>query len=134
MSTPKITGLRSADAIPVGATLVRSYWTVPIYGTHLECGSQTAALESAIERAAEAQQRSSLIDFEPRVWIDLRWQMKWPADHGAGVYTSGLDSTVERWEFETIADARACLDRIVTLAKRPLVVTPPSRVRQDLGL
>jgi hypothetical protein len=121
MTTTHTDGLSSATSIPVGATIVSTRWHIAgHYGPSIESyDTQRDALVAGIaqteERVAQYSRGQHHVSAE-RLTVDLRWKMKWPANspdaNGRTSPASGIETTVSRSRYETLADAREHLDRI----------------------
>lgn len=100
-------GFESVASIPQGATVTRTYWTVPQHGTiGDDFSTQGAAIRAAIERREAYLATLQPGHFVPStIYVDLRWGMQYP-DGG------GVDLTMQRTTYDTLADARDHLARI----------------------
>jgi len=109
----KTTGFHDAGLVPVGSVLAHAYWTTPTgYTTGTdEYASRGDALLAAI-RAKEAQVAEHArgmnrsVPLPERITIDLRWHLKYPNG-------GGLETVAERCEYESIAEAKAALQRLI---------------------
>lgn len=114
----KTTGLDKAALIPVGATLTDAYWTVaPKHGRDQGHATQAEAIaeglayqQGLVDRHNAANQASGYHYPHPESFaVDLRWTLTYPAG-------GGLDTVIERFTYESLADAQAHLDRIAKYA------------------
>lgn len=100
-------GFESVASIPQGATVARIYWTVPQHGTRGdEFPTQGAAIRAAVEQRETYLATLQPGNFVPEtIYVDLRWDMQYP-DGG------GVDLTMQRTTYDTLADAKDHLARI----------------------
>lgn len=98
----------SAKLVPVGATVVDAYWSVPsAYSTGPRFETEELAIAAGIEKMRETVEQHkaargagwyALAPIPERVTVDLRWKFSYP---GGG----GMDTVVARTEYESIAAA-----------------------------
>ena len=114
----KTTGFEAAASVPVGAVIERVYFVEPGtsgYPAQGEREDYRDALVASIaaHEAAEARNRqarrhepdSVYLPLPERFSIDCRWKMSYP--HGGGI-----DTVASRTTYDSIAEAKAHLDRI----------------------
>jgi hypothetical protein len=101
--------------IPVGATLERVYWSAPgPYTIGPEYTTQAGALEAAINEKREAVAAhlahyrktfgNNFVPLPERITVVRRWVFQ---------YIGGkTDAEIERFEYASIADAEAGLERL----------------------
>lgn len=119
MTTINPKGLTGAAGVPVGATVTATSWHVAhLYGPGTGHPTERAAIAAGL---AEAEARVAQYDGRhlpavERFTIDLRWKMSWqqgsPDANGRSTASCGIEQTVSRVTYDTLADAREHLARI----------------------
>ena len=101
----------TAKLVPVGATLIDSYWTVPnAYSEGPRFETEELAIAGGIEkiRAAieqhQAARGAASVPIPERFSVDLRWKLTYPAG-------GGLDAVAARTTYDSIAEAEESLAR-----------------------
>jgi len=117
----KFTGIDNAPSIPTGARVVAAYWCLAEdYGPGEARDSEADAIRAGIERwkqSEAARQGFTTLPTPEAFSVDLRWKMEWDQGattdaHGRRTTSSGIEFTVRRTHYESIAEAEAHIDRI----------------------
>ena len=122
MTALNISGFRTAESIPAGATIVKAYWCLAGHdGPGEALPSEADAIRAGIHRAE--QRSGALIEQQgygntavERFSVDLRWKLRWqqgaPDPDGRPTVSCGIEATITRTTYTSLAEAREHLARI----------------------